>query len=169
MWSCQDARHPSDLQSVVTAWPRWKFGCGRGRSAWGRPWWKRRSSLGNAKEVRHWCMSQQNMLGSYQCAMEFWRPGPQGSLVDGEQVELTLSLLFNRFSSRCWTALWCDCWMETAWEALQTSYSLMATEQQFSASWIEWVSMEDLIISRSPRALLASSQGCATSGGGLQL
>ena len=79
--------------------------------------------------------------------------------------------------------------METAWEALQTSAYLMAMEQQFLASWTEWVqmafaslmdamvlesfcqrampnletsfcqqaSMEDLMASGSPRALLASS------------
>ena len=37
-------------------------------------------------------MSQQNVVGSYQCIMEFGRAGPQGSLADGEEVELTLSL-----------------------------------------------------------------------------
>ena len=44
-----------------------------------------------------WCMPQQNVVGSYQSTMEFWRAGLQGSLTDGEEVELTLSLLFNRF------------------------------------------------------------------------
>ena len=42
-------------------------------------------------------MSQQDMVGSYQHAVEFWRSGPQGSLTGREEVELTLSLLFNRF------------------------------------------------------------------------
>ena len=53
--------------------------------------------MGNAKEMRHWCMSQQNVVGSYQCTAEFRRASLQGSLADREEVELTLSLLFNRF------------------------------------------------------------------------
>ena len=42
-------------------------------------------------------MSQQNVVRGYQCAAEFWRADLQGSLTDGEEVELTLSLLFDRF------------------------------------------------------------------------
>ena len=42
-------------------------------------------------------MSQQNMVGSYQCAAEFQWAGLQSSLTDGKEVELTFSLLFNRF------------------------------------------------------------------------
>ena len=42
-------------------------------------------------------MSQQNMVGSYQCAVEFWGASSQGSLTDRKEVELTLTLLFNRF------------------------------------------------------------------------
>ena len=42
-------------------------------------------------------MSQQNVVGSYQHAAEFWRASLQGSLPDREEVELTFSLLFNRF------------------------------------------------------------------------
>ena len=44
-------------------------------------------------------------------------------------------------SSRHWTALACDCWMELAWEAPQASTSLMAMEQWVSASWIDWAQM----------------------------
>ena len=53
--------------------------------------------MGDAKEMRCWCMSKQNVVGSYQHAVEFGRASLQGSLADGEDVELTLSLLFNRF------------------------------------------------------------------------
>ena len=53
--------------------------------------------MGNAKVMQCWCMSQQNVVGSYQHTMEFWRADLQGSLADVEEVELTLYLLFNRF------------------------------------------------------------------------
>ena len=181
--------------------PRWMFRCGRGRSPGGRPWWKGWSSLQNAKEMRHWCMSQQNVVGSYQHATEFWRAGPQDSLADGEEAEFTLSLLFNRFLFKVLNSF--VMWLLNG-DSLGGPSGfclLMATEQQCSASWIEqaqmtfaplidsvvsglfsqrampnsethfcwWASMEDLIISRSSRALLASSQRWATSGGGVSL
>ena len=68
-----------------------------GKKSQGQTLEERVELLGNAKVMRFWCMSQQNVVGSYQHAMEFWRAGTQGSLADGEEVELTLSLLFNRF------------------------------------------------------------------------
>ena len=53
--------------------------------------------MGNAKEMGHWCMSQQNVVGSYQCTAKFRMASLQGGLTDGKEVELTLTLLFNRF------------------------------------------------------------------------
>ena len=41
-------------------------------------------------------MSQQNVVRGYYCTAEFWRVDLQGSLKDGKEVELTLSLLFDR-------------------------------------------------------------------------
>ena len=81
------------------------FGHWRGRSLRGGPWWGGWSSMGNAKEMRHWCMPQQNVIESYQLPMGFGRVGPQGSLADGEEVELTLSLLFNRFLCKALNSL----------------------------------------------------------------
>ena len=53
--------------------------------------------MGNAKKVGHQCMSQQYVVGSYQCAAEFGRTSSQSSLTGGEELELTLALLFNSF------------------------------------------------------------------------
>ena len=66
-----------------------------GKKSQGQALVERVELLGNAKEVSHWCVSQQDVVGSYQHAVEFWRAGP----ADGEEVDLTLSLLFNVLDS----------------------------------------------------------------------
>ena len=53
--------------------------------------------MGNANEMGHWHMPQQNLVGSYLHAVEFGRTSSQGGLTDGKEVELTLTLLLNRF------------------------------------------------------------------------
>ena len=77
--------------------PRWMLRHRRRRSPGGRPLLRGGSSLGNAKGVGWWCMSQQNVVGSYQHAAEFGRASSQGGLTDRKEVELTLTLLFNSF------------------------------------------------------------------------
>ena len=73
--------------------PEWTLRCRRGRSTGGRPLLGGGSSLGNAKKMGHWHMSQQYMIGGYHHAMGFGRASYQGGLTGGEEVDLTLTLL----------------------------------------------------------------------------
>ena len=43
----------------------------------------------------HGCPSHQYMIGSYQCALEFYRAGLYGSLTGREEVNLTLTFLLD--------------------------------------------------------------------------
>ena len=88
------------------------------------------------------------MVGSSQGALELWWTGVQSGLAGREEISLASTLLSDD--------LHLQILHDVAWEALQTSISLMAEEQVASASWMIWPQVVLTSLTTTEKGVLTS-------------